>query len=162
MITKEGTELFSQRTGPKLKIKQFAQDSFFFDDYFTILTFKRDASGNITSVDADDRGVITTYQKTAKPLPSHMEIKLESDVLSNYCGEFELSPGFVLAVTLEGDRIFTQATGQSKVEMYPEAETKFFLKVVDAQLEFVKDESGKFNKLILHQGGKDMEGKRVK
>ncbi len=162
LITKEGTELFSQRTGPKLKMKQFAPDSFFFDDYFTILTFKRDASGTITGVEADDRGVITTYQKTAKPLPSHVEIKLGSDVLSNYVGEFELSPGFVLAVTIEGDRIFGQATGQSKVEMYPESETKFFLKVVDAQLEFVKDESGKFNKLILHQGGKDMEGKRVK
>jgi hypothetical protein len=68
----------------------------------------------------------------------------------------------VITVTLEGDGIFTQATGQGKVEIFPESETKFFLKVVDAQLEFVKDESGKFNKVILHQGGRDMEGKRVK
>ncbi|HSN50761.1 MAG TPA: DUF3471 domain-containing protein, partial [Bacteroidales bacterium] len=97
-----------------------------------------------------------------KPVPSHVEIKLQSDVLLNYCGEFELAPGFVIAVTLEGDRIFTQATGQGKVEIYPESQTKFFLKVVDAQLEFVKDDSGKFNKMILHQGGRDMEGKRVK
>jgi CubicO group peptidase (beta-lactamase class C family) len=162
MITKEGTELFSQRNGLKLKIKQFAQDSFFFDDYFTILTFKRDASGNITSVDADDRGVITVYKKTGKPLPSHVEIKLGPDVLSNYIGDFELYPGFVITVTLEGERIFSQATGQMKVEIYPESETKFFLKVVEAQLDFVKDETGKFNKLILHQGGKDIEGKRVK
>ena len=146
----------------KLKIKQFAQDKFFFDDYFTILKFNRDASGNITGVDADDRGDITTYIKTDKPIPSHVEIKLQPDVLSNYTGEFEISPGFVLAVTLEGDKIFTQATGQSKVEIYPESETKFFLKVVDAQLDFVKDESGKFNKVILHQGGRDIEGKRIK
>jgi CubicO group peptidase (beta-lactamase class C family) len=163
LITKEGAELFSQRSGgAKLKIKQFAQDKFFFDDYFTILKFNRDASGNITGVDADDRGDITTYSKTDKPFPLHIEIKLQPDVLSNYIGEFEISPGFVLAVTLEGDKIFTQATGQSKFEIYPESETKFFLKVVDAQLEFVKDESGKFNKVILHQGGRDMEGKRIK
>ena len=163
LITKEGSDLFSQRSGgAKIKMKQFAKDKFFFDDYFTILTFNRDASGNITGVDADDRGVITTYKKTNKPIPSHAEIKLSPEVLINYTGEFELSPGFVIAVTLEGDRIFTQATGQSKVEIYPESETKFFLKVVDAQLEFVKDESGKYNKVILHQGGKDMEGKRVK
>ena len=163
LITKEGTDLFSQRSGgATIKLKQFAKDKFFFDDYFTILTFNRDASGNITGVDADDRGVITTYKKTNKPIPSHAEIKLSPEVLINYTGEFELSPGFVIAVTLEGDRIFTQATGQSKVEIYPESETKFFLKVVDAQLEFVKDESGKYNKVILHQGGKDVEGKRVK
>jgi hypothetical protein len=163
LIIKEGTELFSQRSGnSKIKIKQFGQDKFFFDDYFTVLTFNRDASGNITGVDADDRGVITRYQRTDKPVPTHVEIKLQSDVLLNYCGEFELAPGFVIAVTLEGDRIFTQATGQGKVEIYPESQTKFFLKVVDAQLEFVKDDSGKFSKMILHQGGRDMEGKRVK
>ncbi len=163
MITKEGTQLFSQRSGgEKLKIKQFAPDKFFFDDYLTVLTFKRDASGSIISADLDDRAEITIYKKTDKPVPSHVEIKLEPEVLTNYTGEFELSPGFVIAVTLEGDRIFTQATGQSKVEIYPESDTKFFLKVFDAQLEFVKDESGKFNKMILHQGGRDIEGKRVK
>jgi CubicO group peptidase (beta-lactamase class C family) len=163
MIIKEGTELFSQRSGAeKTKIKQFAKDKFFFDDYFTILTFNRDSSGNIISVDTDERGVITSYKKTDKPIPAHAEIKLSPDVLINYRGEFELSPGFVLTVNVEGDRIFTQATGQDKLEIYPESETKFFLKVVDAQLEFVKDESGKFNKVILHQGGRDMEGKRVK
>jgi CubicO group peptidase (beta-lactamase class C family) len=160
-ITKQGTELFSQRSaGPKLKIKQFAPDKFFFDDYFTILTFKRDASGSIVSADADDRGVITVYKKTDKPVPAHVEIKLPPDVLMNYKGDFELAPDFVLTVTVEGDRIFTQATGQGKVEIYPESETRFFLKIVDAQLEFVKDETGKFNKVILHQGGRDTEGKR--
>jgi hypothetical protein len=142
-------------------MKQFAQDKFFFDDFFTILTFLRDASGNITGVDTDDRGAVTSYKKTAKPVPSHVEIKLEPDILSKYCGDFELSPGFVLKVTLEGDSIFTQATGQGKVQIFPESETRFFLKVVDAQLEFVKDESGKFNKVILHQGGRDIEGKKV-
>jgi hypothetical protein len=162
LITKDGTELFSQRSGAKIKIKQFAKDNFFIDDNFTVLTFKRDASGNITSVDADDRGAVTIYKKTDKPVQSDIEIKLQPDILSNYIGEFELSPGFLLAVTIEGDRIFATATGQSKVEIYPESETKFFLKVVDAKLEFVKDESGKFNKVILHQGGRDMEGKRVK
>jgi hypothetical protein len=33
-------------------------------------------------------------------------------------------------------RLFAQATGQEKFEIFAESETKFFLKVVDAQLEF--------------------------
>jgi hypothetical protein len=143
-------------------MKQFAKDKFFFDDYFTILTFKRDASEKITGVETDERGALTVFNKTDKPVPAHVEIKLSPEILANYTGEYELTPGFVITVTLEGDGIFTQATGQGKVEIFPESETKFFLKVVDAQLEFVKDESGKFNKVILHQGGRDMEGKRVK
>jgi CubicO group peptidase (beta-lactamase class C family) len=163
LITKEDTKLFSQRSGgAKIQMKQFATDKFFFDDYFMILTFKRDASEKITGVETDERGALTAFNKTDKPVPAHVEIKLSPEILANYTGEYELSPGFVITVTLEGDGIFTQATGQGKVEIYPESETKFFLKVVDAQLEFVKDESGKFNKMILHQGGRDMEGKRAK
>ena len=75
-------------------------------------------------------------------------------------GKYELSPTFALTVTREGDRLITQATGQGKLEVFPESETKFFLKVVDAQLTFVK-EDGKVTNVILHQNGRDMKAKRV-
>jgi hypothetical protein len=55
-----------------------------------------------------------------------------------------------------------QFTRQPKVEFYPEAETKFFLKVVDAQVEFVKDDSGKVTGIIVFQGGRSLPGKKVK
>ena len=56
----------------------------------------------------------------------------------------------------------TQATGQSKVEIFPSSPTEFFLKVVDAQITFVKDASGAVTQLVLHQGGRDMPGKKIK
>lgn len=55
-----------------------------------------------------------------------------------------------------------EATGQNKVEIFAESESKFFLTVVDAQLEFVKDETGKVTKVILYQGGQKMEGTKIK
>jgi hypothetical protein len=55
-----------------------------------------------------------------------------------------------------------EATGQNKVEIFAESETKFFLKVVDAQLEFVKDETGKVGKVIFYQCGQKMEGTKIK
>jgi hypothetical protein len=55
-----------------------------------------------------------------------------------------------------------QATGQEKFEIFPESETKFFLKVVDAQIEFVKDASGKVTGLILYQGGQKLQAKKIK
>ena len=77
-----------------------------------------------------------------------------------YAGEYELAPNFVLTVTREGDHLMTQATGQSKIEVFPSSETEFFLKVVDARLTFVRSAEGKVDHLILHQGGRDMMAKK--
>ena len=162
VITKEGTQLWSQRNGGgKYQIRPYETDKFFFDDSFTTIIFNRNSAGTVTDAVTDDRGTKVTWTKTNKPIPLHAEIKLTQEILSRYIGDYELMPGFILTITVEGDRIFTQATGQNKVEIYPESETRFFLKVVEATLDFVVDESGKCNKVILHQGGQDLEGKRV-
>ena len=57
-----------------------------------------------------------------------------------------------LTVTREGDRLMTQATGQGKVEIFPSAETEFFLKVTDAQLTFVKGPSGSVDSIVRAPG----------
>ena len=44
--------------------------------------------------------------------------------------------------------------------VYAESETKFFPLEFPAEIEFVKDAAGKVNALILHQGGRDIPGKR--
>jgi hypothetical protein len=63
-------------------------------------------------------------------------------------------------VTLEGDHLMTQLTGQPKFPLFAESENKFFLKVVDAQVEFVRDAKGAVASLILHQGGRDLPAPR--
>ena len=82
-------------------------------------------------------------------------------VLQTYTGEYELVPGFSIAVTREGGHLFGQGTGQPKFELYPETQTKFFLKVVDAKMEFIKDDKGQVIKAILYQNG-EHEAKKVK
>jgi len=88
-------------------------------------------------------------------------IQLEPKALAAYPGKYELSPQFALTITLEDGRLMSQATNQPKVEVFAEAADKFFLKVVDAQLTFSRDEAGKVKGLTLHQNGRDMPGKRV-
>ena len=85
------------------------------------------------------------------------EITVAPAILANYVGTYELSPAFALVMTLEGSQLMTQATGQHKLPLYPESETKFFLKVVDAQVDFVKNDKGEVTGLVLHQGGRDMK-----
>jgi len=79
-----------------------------------------------------------------------------------YAGDYELSPNFTITVTLEDGRLMGQPTGQPKAELYPSSATEFFLKVVDAQVTFVKDEQGKVTQLILHQGGRNMPAKKIR
>jgi CubicO group peptidase (beta-lactamase class C family) len=92
-------------------------------------------------------------------LPSERkEIMLTKDVLVRYTGTYDLTPAFSVSITLEGDQLMEQATNQPKFPIFPESETSFFLKVVDAQLEFSKDNKGEFRVLTLHQGGRDIKG----
>ncbi|CAN5764091.1 hypothetical protein BH24ACI1_BH24ACI1_03230 [soil metagenome] len=55
-----------------------------------------------------------------------------------------------------------QATGQPKIELLPESDTQFFVKEVNAQVSFLKDEKGVVTALILNQNGQKIEGKRIK
>ena len=162
-ITREGSKLFSQRSGSsKVEILATARDELFFTESDSRFRFMRDTQGKVTGVEMMHRnGPDESGTKTAEPLPQERQaIQLDPAIYDAYAGQYELAPDFVLSVTREGDQIFAQATGQSKLEIFPESETKFFFKVVDAQLEFVRGEDGKATAVRLYQGGRITEGKR--
>ena len=54
-------------------------------------------------------------------------------------------------VCVENGQLITQPTGQPKFPLYAETDSKFFPLEFPAELEFVKDDNGKVNALILHQ-----------
>ncbi|MFH2107548.1 MAG: hypothetical protein ABII93_02665 [Chrysiogenia bacterium] len=62
----------------------------------------------------------------------------------------------------EAGQLMGQATGQPKIELFAESSTHFFLKVVDAQIIFDMDASGKITGLTLLQGGQKLPGKKIK
>lgn len=90
------------------------------------------------------------------------EIVVPEEILKQYVGEYELATDFLIIVTLEGGKLKAQATGQQKFDLFAERDNRFFLKVVDAQLEFIKGGDGKVEKLILFQGGAKTDGKKIK
>ncbi len=87
---------------------------------------------------------------------------INTNVYKTFVGEYELQPGFVFNVTTEAGKLFAQATNQPKIEIFPEGEYKYFVKVVDAQFEFNKDEKGNIASLTLFQGGAKMPAKKIK
>ena len=84
-------------------------------------------------------------------------VPVDPKILAEYAGTYELMKNFDLVVTLENGQLITQATGQGKVPIYAESETKFFPTVVPADIEFIKDAQGNVTSLVLHQGGRDMK-----
>jgi CubicO group peptidase (beta-lactamase class C family) len=165
-ITREGSKLFSQRSGgEKQEILASAKDEFFFVNSGSRLHFRRDAQGKVTGAGLTPRsGPEEEGKKTDEaPAQERQAVKVNPAIYDAYVGEYELAPTFSITITREGregDQIFGQATGQPKFELFPESETRFFLKVVDAQVDFVRGADGKVTGLVLHQGGRDTPGKR--
>jgi CubicO group peptidase (beta-lactamase class C family) len=102
------------------------------------------------------------HGETVKLPGERKEITLDPKVLERYVGAYQLAPGVDVLITLENKQLFTKLTGQAAIPIFPESETMFFLKVVDAQIEFPKDEiRGKKGQLTLHQNGRDLTAKRL-
>lgn len=87
-------------------------------------------------------------------------IKVRPDVLESYTGIYSLAPDVNITVTADNNKLMAQATGQGKIPFYPESETEFFCKLVDARIIFKPDQEGKIDHMILRQGGIDQTVKR--
>ena len=82
-------------------------------------------------------------------------VEVDPAIYDDYVGEYVLAPGAVITVTREDDRLFAQLTGQGAFELFPESETAFFYKIVDAQISF-DVEDGEVKALTLHQNGQNL------
>jgi predicted alpha/beta superfamily hydrolase len=81
--------------------------------------------------------------------PARKEIRLSPQVLARYAGVYEIRPGLDMTITHEGSQLFSTVTGQLKVPLFAETETKFFFKAVEAQCEFIKDDKGVVTHAVL-------------
>jgi CubicO group peptidase (beta-lactamase class C family) len=87
--------------------------------------------------------------------PTRAQVKVDPTILARYVGSYELAANVSVTFTLDGDHLMTQITGQPKFQLYAESPTKFFLTVVDAEVEFVPDSQGQVHKMILYQNGQE-------
>lgn len=89
-------------------------------------------------------------------------ITIDPASFDKFAGTYEFSeaPGFAITYTREADRYYAQATGQDRFEIFPESASKFFYKVVDAQVTFLANGDAPVDRLIHHQG-RDQIARRV-
>ncbi len=146
----------------------------------TLLAHKVKRYGLAIMTNADQGGAVMAevsrriqaayeWDSMADPVPrgyarpvERIEVEVAEAILETYVGEYEMANEFSLVVTLEDGALFVHPTGQEKVPVFAESETKFFLRVAEAQISFTKDDSGAVTGLVLHQGGRERPGQRVK
>jgi beta-lactamase regulating signal transducer with metallopeptidase domain len=88
-------------------------------------------------------------------------IMLSAKVLAKYEGYYRLGAQQVLHATREGQRMFTQVTGQAKLEVFARSETEFFTRDRNERGSVVRDAQGRATAIVLHQGGQDITLPRI-
>ena len=99
--------------------------------------------------------------ETVKLQSERKETTVDPKVLSRYVGAYQF-PNAAMLITLETNQLITKLGNQPPVPIFPESETMFFAKVVEAQIEFPQDDAHeKASQLTLHQNGRDITAKRL-
>jgi CubicO group peptidase (beta-lactamase class C family) len=96
-----------------------------------------------------------------KPRPQYeIDTSVDPDAFAAYLGRYDYMGG-VMDVALEGQQLTAQLSGQPRFPIYPMGGARFFWKVVDAQIEFLKDDDGHVVSVRHTQGGQSFVAKRI-
>jgi CubicO group peptidase (beta-lactamase class C family) len=100
--------------------------------------------------------------KNFQPPKARNVAQVDPNIFDSYVGQYKFPIiRTTITVTREGRQLFARLTGQSRLEVFPESETDFFYRVVDAQLTFRKDATGAVTDVILHQNGRHQKAAKV-
>src|SRR5262245_25260279 len=103
--------------------------------------------------------VLVNANQDSKPA----EIKIDPKVFDEVVGQYALdnNPDIVFSFFREADKYYLQVTNQGRIEIFPAAESKFFLKILDADATFVRDEQGKIVRMLWRQDTSNLTAKKI-
>jgi CubicO group peptidase (beta-lactamase class C family) len=90
------------------------------------------------------------------------ETKVDSSGFDAYVGEYQVTPTLILTISRDGDKLFGQLTGQGKLAVEFVSDTQFSMPEVKANISFEKDSAGKVVGLLLMQGARTANAKKIK
>jgi CubicO group peptidase (beta-lactamase class C family) len=99
---------------------------------------------------------------TLTPRVQRTAIDVAADVLQRYVGEYELTPALKMVVTRNDAALYGAITGQGAIRLWPESQTAFFVREVDAQLKFNTNAAGDVESLTLFQNGQTVTARKVR
>jgi hypothetical protein len=114
-------------------------------------------------------GLKTKYQVPADVIMTHLKksaapkavYAVDKKVLESLTGQYSVSGGMVLTVSIENGRLFLQVPNMGKLALAPHSELTFAVQGVDATATFIKDEKGEITQMIFHTSAGDLPAKKT-
>lgn len=166
-VIQEGERLFVQPTN-QTRHEIFAEGprSFFATIVDAQFVFEVDAAGRATSMTLQQNGGSMVGKRLADDAavaapPKRERITLPPDALRDYVGRYQLNAAMAIAVTREESRLFAQAAGQGRFELFAERKDMFFAEVGGIEIAFDRDADGRVPSFVIRQNGAAFQLKRV-
>ncbi len=107
-----------------------------------------------------DANKISAVTKTTEQEKKSIAVPVE--ILNNYTGTYEVKPNVNLTIGLDNtNQLYLLAPGQTKkVELFAETQNHFFVKIVDAEITFNKNETNNVISLTMNQSGRKIIAKK--
>jgi serine-type D-Ala-D-Ala carboxypeptidase/endopeptidase len=93
--------------------------------------------------------------------PPRRAVTLDLPAAQAALGRYELRPGFVLTLALDGERLYAQATGQGRFELLQDSRGDYYAQVADILVRMQRDADGRATGLTLFQGGGALPARRL-
>jgi uncharacterized protein (TIGR03435 family) len=103
--------------------------------------------------------VIDHIELPADIAPAHPTTPMAPEQFDRFVGHYDFPQDLILTVYREGDKFFSQVTGQRPVEIRAESDHKFYASAVDAEFTFICDSQDRVAELELRQFGHNITAK---
>jgi CubicO group peptidase (beta-lactamase class C family) len=110
--------------------------------------------------ESDAHGAILSYvaSRVARVRRVHV---VDPRSLDRWVGVYALDGRQTLTVTKKADGLLVEYPGQQAVDLFPESETEFFVKVADTRVTFVHDQDGRATHLLLRLSGNERKAIKI-
>lgn len=100
------------------------------------------------------------YESMTKQEERSISTTVTTSSYDDYVGKYDYGQA-LMTIRRSGNRLLAQLSGQAEYEIFPSAPDKFFWKIADAQIEFVRDENGRVSHGLHTQNGATIKVARV-
>jgi CubicO group peptidase (beta-lactamase class C family) len=158
LITKEQDGLYAQMSGQgKFPIFPSSPGHYFWKVVEAKIHFITDAQGNVTQSHFEQGSFIVDAPK----MKDLQEFKVDTALFEQYKGVYKYKEGTNIVITPRNGRLYAEATGDPRYELFPLSDTEFLVRELNATLIFKKDASGKVNALHVKVAGDARDAPRV-
>ncbi len=157
-ITFEDGHLYTQLTGQsRFELFKASGDRFYLKVVAAECEFERDDSGEVVGLKHTQNGRPFSVKKLAPVVVA----EVDPQVYDLFLGDYQLTTRLIVTISKDGDRLFSQATGQSTFELLPLSKFEYSGKGINIKIVFNPNEAGSIDAFTLYQNGAVMKAPRL-